>query len=78
VLESRTWDHRGSHIECDWTFIRGSERHEQHSTVRLHTYSELKALLRDAGFISFDAFDSTSGEPFGLAASRRAIVASKA
>jgi hypothetical protein len=33
--------------------------------------------LRNAGFVTFEAFDSTSGKPFELGAERLAIVASK-
>lgn len=77
VLESREWDHRTGRIETDWTFIRDGERREQHSSIRLYAYNELEALLRDAGFVTFEAFDSTSGEPFELGAARLAIVASK-
>ena len=59
------------------TFIRGGDHHTQHSSVRLYTYSELERLLREAGFSSFDAFDPTNGNPFGLGASRLAMVAAK-
>lgn len=77
VLEARAWDHRTGRIETDWTFLRGVERSEQHSSIRLYSYHELETLLGEAGFRTFDAFDPRSGERFALGAERLAIVASK-
>jgi hypothetical protein len=35
-------------------------------------------VLRRAGFVSFEAYDTASGEPFGLGADRLTLVATKA
>ncbi len=77
VLEARAWDHRSGRIETDWTFLRGVDRTEQHSSIRLYAYHELETLLREAGFRTFEAFDPRSGASFALGAARLAIVASK-
>jgi len=78
VLESREWEAGTGRVEADWTFIRGDERVEQHSSIRVYGYRELEAVLRRAGFGSFEAFDPTTGESFGSGAARLAIVATKA
>jgi hypothetical protein len=66
-------------VETQWTFIGpDGDREVRDSSIRVYSYAELTALLRDVGFVSFDAYDTTSGDPFGLGADRLTLVATKA
>jgi SAM-dependent methyltransferase len=79
VLEERTWDHERGRIETEWTFAGvGMEPSTDTSSIRVYTYRELRSLLAEAGFDAFEGFDHRTGEPFGLGASRLALVATKA
>ena len=79
VLHDNRFDHERSRVETEWTFIGpNGEREVRDSSIRVYSYAELTELLREAGFVSFDAYDTRSGEPFGLGADRLTLVATKA
>jgi SAM-dependent methyltransferase len=79
VLQQSSFDYERSRVETEWTFIgAGGERDVQESSIRVYSYAELTDLLAGVGFVSFDAYDTTSGEPFGLGADRLTLVATKA
>jgi hypothetical protein len=78
VLQQTHFDHDTSRVDTEWTFIAGDGGREvRDSSIRVYSYAELTTLLRDAGFDAFDAYDTTSGEPFGLGADRLTLVATK-
>jgi SAM-dependent methyltransferase len=78
VLNENRFDHERSRVESEWTFIGpNGERDVRDSSIRLYSYVELTSLLRDVGFDAFDAYDTTSGEPFGLGADRLTLIATK-
>jgi SAM-dependent methyltransferase len=78
VLHQNRFDHERSRIETEWTFIGpDGEREVRDSSIRVYSFAELTELLRAAGFVSFDAYDTTSGEPFALGADRLTLVAAK-
>jgi SAM-dependent methyltransferase len=80
VLEERRLDMDAARIESTWTFLRdGSPSESRSSSMRVYTFHELSAMLRDAGFERVVAFDSTTAEPFELRkTTRAAVVATKA
>ncbi|MGZ4146376.1 MAG: class I SAM-dependent methyltransferase [Actinomycetota bacterium] len=78
VLQENHFVHETSRIETEWTFIGSSgERDVRDSSIHIYSYAELTTLLREVGFTSFDAYDTTSGEPFALGADRLTLVATK-
>jgi SAM-dependent methyltransferase len=78
VLQQTHFDHEMSRVETEWTFVGPEgDRDVRDSSIRVYSYLELTTLLRDAGFASFDAYDTTSGEPFGLGADRLTLIATK-
>jgi SAM-dependent methyltransferase len=78
VLHENHFVHETSRIETEWTLIGPEgDREVRDSSIRVYSYAELTTLLRDAGFVSFDAYDTTSGEPFALGADRLTLVATK-
>lgn len=78
VLRQQRYDHELARVNTEWTLI-GSDgsREVVESSIRLYSYAELTGLLRGVGFVSFDAYDTTSGEPFALGADRLTLVATK-
>jgi SAM-dependent methyltransferase len=79
VLAKNRYDHETGRIDSDWTIVSPDGRREtRHSSIRLYTYRELSALLRDAGFEQIEGFDADTLESFGFGASRLMLVARKA
>jgi SAM-dependent methyltransferase len=78
VLQEVRFDHETSRVETAWTFVGpDGGRAVQDSSIRLYSYAELTALLAGVGFVSFEAVDPTSGEPFALGADRLTVIATK-
>ena len=77
VLEERSFDHIGSRINVDWTFIKNSVIETKKTSIRLYTYREICDLLRSSGFDDFSSFDTVTGDPFSLDASRLTLIARK-
>jgi SAM-dependent methyltransferase len=78
VLREQRYDHELARVDTEWTLIGpNGVRETADSSIRLYTYAELTSLLREVGFVSFDAYDTGSGEPFGLGADRLTLVATK-
>ena len=78
-LQQRRFDHETSRAETEWTLIGpGGERETRFSSIRLYSYAELTDLLRGAGFVSFDGYETGTLKPFGLGSSRLTLVATAA
>jgi SAM-dependent methyltransferase len=78
VLQQTHFAHETSRVETEWTFIApDGEREVRDSSIRMYSFAELTALLREAGFDAFDAYDTTTAEPFGLGADRLTLIAMK-
>lgn len=79
ILTENRYDHRTGRIDGDWTIVSPDGRRDtRQSSIRLYTYRDLVALLREAGFERIEGFDANTLEPFGLGASRLMLVATKA
>ena len=76
-LEERSWDYEQSRMNVDWTLSREDVSEKKHFSVRTYTYRELCELLKEAGFGSFEAYDTVTGNAFGPDATRLALVARK-
>jgi SAM-dependent methyltransferase len=78
VVQQTAFDHERSRVETEWTFIGANgERDVRDSSIHVYSYAELTTLLRGVGFTSFDAYDTTTGEPFALGADRLTLIATK-
>ena len=77
ALEERDYDHETGRLESEWIFIHGGSTEKRWFSLRLYTYRELAALLREAGFGALRAYGSLDGEPFELGAPWLYIVAEK-
>jgi len=76
VLEHRAYVVGTGRVETRWTFLRGAERHEQTTSIRVYTLHELTELLREAGFSAFSALDDELA-PFDLGSRRLWLVATR-
>lgn len=70
------FDLERSRVDAEWTFVENGQERHSHSSLRLYSYHELCALLREAGFTRFEGFDTMTGEAFGIGARRLGLVAS--
>jgi SAM-dependent methyltransferase len=77
ILEERSLDLEQGMLKSEWTLIKGAESVQQTSVQRLYTYGQLVAMLREAGFASWQAYESLSGEPFEFGSRRLVMVAQK-
>lgn len=77
ALEERDYDHETGRLESEWTFIHGGRTEKRWFSLRLYTYRELAALLREAGFGALRAYGSLDGEPFELGAPWLYLVSEK-
>ena len=76
VRERVGYNFETGRIECDWTFVDDAGTRSAHSSLRLYSCHELCQLLREVGFERFEAYDPSTGEAFGLGATRLGLVAS--
>jgi hypothetical protein len=77
LLELRRYDHEKGRIETDWTLVSGAKVTRRTSSIRLYTYSELSRILESVGFTHSEAFDTMTGLPFELNASRLCVVVTR-
>lgn len=78
VLVNNRYDPGTGRIEADWTLVGpDGSRDAQHSSMRIYSFAELRALVLRVGFDRVEGFDSDSLEPFHLGASRLFLVATK-
>lgn len=77
MLEERKYDHATGRAETRWTLIHDGRITEWHSSIRIYTYRELVEMLAEAGFTRFQGYDTSTGKPFALGASRLSMVATK-
>jgi len=64
-------------IENRWIAVRDGQRRDFCVAHRLYSATELKALLRDVGFVEVRAFGSLAGEPYDEKARRLVILGEK-
>jgi SAM-dependent methyltransferase len=76
VLQDTSFTVGTGRTETTWTFLRGGERAEQRSSMRVYSVKDLTDLLLTAGFSSFEALDDEL-EPFDLASHRLWLVATR-
>jgi hypothetical protein len=76
IREWRELDIAAGRVNADWTFTEAGRSETWSSSIRLYSFCELCALLREAGFERFAAYDTQTGEPFALGATRLGLVAS--
>ena len=77
ALEERDYDHETGRLESEWTFIQGGRQERRWFSLRLYTYRELAALVREAGFGALRAYGSLEGGPFELGAPWLYLVAER-
>ena len=79
ALERRTYDWRTGVITIGWTFVDPSGGPARHAETRIRLYSapELVGLLRESGFRDVQLYDGLTRAPFGVGASRCAVVATR-
>jgi SAM-dependent methyltransferase len=77
VLEDRKVMPDWSGIENHWILFKGGRRWDFRFKLRLYSATELKRLLRDAGFRRVDVFGNLAGSPYDHTAQRLVAVAQK-
>jgi SAM-dependent methyltransferase len=77
VLEDRTFDFAASRMEVDWTFVRGNEEEQKHTSMRLYSAHEMVELLRRVGFASVGLLDFATEAPLSPSSRRALVVATK-
>jgi SAM-dependent methyltransferase len=75
LREKVRYDFESGRVEAEWIFEEDGRTRSSRSSIRLYSYRELCALLREAGFDRIEGFDSVTGSPFALGAKRLALVA---
>jgi hypothetical protein len=50
VVTRNRWDEQTGRVHSTWTFSKGKARERHTLTMRIFTGTEMRALLRDAGF----------------------------
>lgn len=91
IFKKRSWDRHGDYIvmeertviddwarlQCHWTLLKGSERHDFEYELHLYSAGELKAMMLAAGFGKTQAYGSFDGEPYDHEAKRLIVMATK-
>lgn len=77
VLEDRKVMPDWSGIENHWILFKGGRRWDFRFKLRLYSATELRRLLREAGFRSVDVFGDLDGAPYDHTAQRLVAVAQK-
>jgi len=77
ISEKRTYDVTTGRLHVEWTFSKDcADPWTRITDIRVYSCPELCALLRRAGFTSFEPFGLLTGEPFQIGA-RLNLVATK-
>ena len=74
ILQERTFDLATGRLNEIWIFQSRGEERSFETSVKIYSYRDLCALLRQVGFQAFSAFDS-SGQPFTVGADRLCLIA---
>jgi len=61
VLDDRSYDIENNRINSEWTIINGNETTVQYSSMRIYRYSDLRDMLKSAGFGDLKAYGVVSG-----------------
>ena len=70
------WDPRTERIEATWVYRNDRGEHRSHSSLRMYTPTQLKALFRRVG-LEIDAIYGPKGEPFARESNRMIVVGRK-
>jgi SAM-dependent methyltransferase len=62
IDQRNRWDARAGRVHSTWTFRKGQARERRHVRIRIYNGTELRALLRSAGFRDVELFTHS---PFG-------------
>lgn len=71
------YDHEQGRIFTEYTFIRDGKTEKRPASQRIYTYSQICALLREAGLEVVASFSSLNEEPFTLGVQRLFLIAQK-
>jgi SAM-dependent methyltransferase len=77
LMEERRLLDGWSKIETRWIFLKGTERKESTLLLRLYSGTELKTLLKEAGFSSAQVYGSLAATPYDHRADRLVAVGTK-
>jgi SAM-dependent methyltransferase len=72
-----TYDPLSGRVENVFSASRGNESQTRLASHRVYTVSQILRLLEEAGFGSFEAFDSPAGELYRLGSHRLLLIATK-
>ena len=75
--EARLVDDWGT-VEGRWILVKNGEQKEFTHRIRFYSAAELKALLREVGFASFQCFGNWDLDPYDQNATRLLVLATKA
>ena len=75
LLEEVRFDLDTGRVNCEWTFLDDEGTRGCRSSIRLYSFRELSALLREAGFRQFEGLETVTGKPFRIGSSRLSLVA---
>ncbi len=75
LLEERTWDVETGRMEVTWTVHDDEASRSSHTSIRIYSFPELRALLEAAGFEGAEAHDGRTGDALRLGSERAAVVA---
>ncbi len=75
LLEDRRYDDRNGRMEVDWTIVRDGREFSLHTSIRIYSMPELRALLHEAGFTQIVVYSELDGTLFNFPThARRAYV----
>ena len=76
ILQERRFELESGRVNSTWILQRGGDERRFDASVRIYSYRELCALLREAGFRTFAGF-APSGDSFEAGSDRLFLVATK-
>lgn len=65
LLQARWFDYARSIIHDEWRFQKDGEEKVYHTTLRLFSFHELRAMLAKVGFIDIEGYGSREDQPTG-------------
>lgn len=77
MLSEARYQPEDSRLDIDYTFVQGGEAETRPASSYVFTVSEIRRLLKRAGFGTTSIFGGVRGEPFQLGTPRLIVVAKK-